>query len=319
MQISKSQFIKLVNPNLPQCALPSNLNLPITGMKITINSEEGQGLFGQDKYQLDKITIKNIQNENYNKRVIVGESHAVNVPEPYQVRGVAGVGGINDASEFNTALIASFGANGLTKGDEMYIKTPVSTGSFIMLKFGEDVRLPIDMAPGMTTVFNMVVEVECDLSKLPVNSGLIDTVELLRNSGPTDLGSGSQAPLARLENLFYNRMLLTLSGTTFSTVYNHKIQMTPNDYKVLLNNIKQEFANKDKDDIFDNRILLGGGVFDKISNAVDWLSPKLEKAVKLAKIGKDAYDVVKGSGSGSSSMDHAVEGGKVDWKKMLMS
>jgi len=336
LPIQKSVFLKKLYGSTPpsDCTLPSVFNLPITGLQITINDESDLGLFQQDAFQLQKITIDNLQELKYLKDVVVGKSvpyHKKDVDDSF----VNSSGGILTSADAVNDYIAnvSLARPALSTNERTQPSMPVSCSQFTLLKMGRDVRLPVGMCAGQLITFNMTVTATCDLTKLPVHSGFYDTVKNLRSFQSTDLTQ----PLANMQNYFYNKKIVTLSGRAFSTVYVHNIYITLNQYKTMLADIKTSFSKLDRDDIFDSRLIMGGSLWGRMKDAVDWVKPKLKKAVDVAKTVTDVTGAPAGVSTGlnlaskalgSGMAEHEVHAGrsenmvtagKIDWKKMLKS
>lgn len=338
LPIQKSVFLKKLYGTSftpPDCTLPSVFNLPITGLQMTFNDESDLGLFQQDQYQLQKITIDNLQELKCLKDVVVGKSmpfHQQEVDDAFTNAGATVLA--TEQQVWSYIASESLQSPELATSDRTQPSMPVSCSQFTLLKLGRDVRLPVGMCAGQLITFNMTVTAICDLTKLPVYNGFYDTVSTLRNFTAGDLTQ----PLANMQNYFYNKKIVTLSGRASSTVYVHNIYITLNQYKTMLADIKTAFSKLDRDDIFDSRLIMGGSLFGRMKDAVDWVKPKLKKAVDVAKTvsdvtglappglrtGLDIASNVLGSGMAENVVhagrsQNAVTAGKIDWKKMLKS
>jgi len=173
----------------------------------------------------------------------------------------------------------------------------------------------------------MTVEVRCNLSKLPLSFGVWDDVSPLRDVAALT-NPNANGVIAQLDTVFYQKRLWTLSGPQYGTTYVHNIILSSGEYIDMLNKFKEGFKNSVKNDVFDNRMMIGGGMMDKVRSAVDWLKPRVKSAVDVASKVADvaapfhpfastASNVLKGVsgalGSGhAESVPNAVVGGMMD-------
>lgn len=276
--------------------LPSTFNLPITNLVLTFNQDTGLATHNLDMYTLQQYTLENLQNNEDLRDLIVGKgvcgvdavSAVVNVINTGSTTGNApNVGGIKERAI--RELSKKYGY-GLSQGVNY---NGISNSSFYILKLGSQIRLPEGYSPGMIVNYNLEVTATCNLASTSLKRAYADC----RSDVQKLLALGEDAfnaLVADLEVIHFNKRILTISGDALQNLYVHNVQITSPEVLELYNSFMASFNKLSKDEVFDSRMMIGGGLFsrlrDKASSALAWLKPRVESALKT---GREVVDVAK--------------------------
>ena len=350
LPINKKNFLKAytyaestetpkVSTAVPESVLPSTFTLPITDLQITFGNETNLGTYGLDMYQLQKITYDNLQALRELKKLIVGESCPVILENQLAYTVPNNSGGTLDATAAPIYLAHPVAVGYVPIDDRIFQSNGVSNSSFVLLNVNKDLRLPPNMTASQILTYNMSIKASCDISKLPSPVGkFLDQdaiLDVIANSG-NDV-------IAQLDTTFYVRRMMTMSGSTYSTIYLHNVLISSQEYINLLTSFQENFRKMDKQTIFDSRLMIGGSMFGNVKKAVNWLAKrtkdtladedKVKRYADLARKGAEAIESFTGSGYAENhtvtggrsgyAENHTVTGGrkpaakKGDWRSLL--
>jgi hypothetical protein len=299
LPINKGNYLKAMYTSgavPPQSCLPSTFNLPITDLVMSFGNEVALGTYGLDQYQLQKMTYDNLQELKELKDVVVGKSKSM-VKETNTWGSIIAYKTAANGGDI-TNQIGEIAGLGLQTVDNITQSSGVSNSQFVLLKLGKDVRLPYGMTAGMVLTFNLSITVSCDLNKIKAPLGHYDDVKVLR-----EIASVPQtATLAQLDVVFYQKRLWTLSGPQYGTTYVHNIIISSGEYIAILTKFKEGFSSMVRDDIYDARMMLGGSVMGRVKQGLDWLKPRVKKAVEIAQKGAQLASHIPGSVGATASL-----------------
>lgn len=289
LPINKTAYqANVANSGSSPYQLPSTFNLPITSLVLTFNQDTALATHGLDMYTLQQYTMENLQNLEDLEGLIVGEGKPGCLPVGVSTLIRNGtVGTLAAAADRNgSTLAAAAGVLGSWKCNKRNYNG-ISNSSFYLLKLGSQIRLPEGYAPGMIVNYNLEVTATCDLSQVKraygdVRSdvqGLFDTAANFPNN--------FNALAADLEVIHFNKRIFTLSGDAMQNVYVHNVQITSAEFLALRNQFQSSFPSMSKDDVFDARMMIGGGMLsrikDKAVSALHAIAPRVRSAVEMAK------------------------------------
>lgn len=330
--------------------LPSVMNLPITGLTLTFNQDTGLGTHGLDMYTLQKYTMENLQNLEALRGLVVGEGCCTYKAVPNNQEVLNNTGGpLTTQAALNGGIVNSINqVLGSWKGGKKSYNG-ISNSSFVMLKLGSQIRLPEGYAPGMIVNYNLEVTTTCDLRNAQLKRAYGDMANDVANLKSYVAALTSNTIPGELDVVHFNKRIFTLSGDAMQNLYVHNVQITSAEFLALRNQFQSNFATMSKDDVFDSRMMIGGGMFsnikDKAVSVLNSIAPRIRQAVELAKkvapegstarryvdYADEALGMVgKGSYHGGMEDPHAVEGAargrkpapkakvsKTDWRKYL--
>lgn len=288
MPINKSEFLKnnvdsYVAGKSRVYQLPSIFNLPITKTAITVNSDTGLATYDMDMFRLQQLTLKNLQDDEKLRNVIVGESCPISSKKTASFSGVNGAAALTTNAQFETGIIGNL-AQRFPTNKYQKMGNGISNSSFFILKMGTDIRLPDSYCPSQIVNYNLTVKAVCDLNSpylRPYGDQYNDVKSMIESAGNSKVK-------AQLEVVHLVKKIYTLSGTANQSLYVHDVMVTGENYYNLRNKYESTFDTEVRDDMpFSSDAMIGGSFLsnlrDKASKALSWLTPKIKSALKTGR------------------------------------
>jgi hypothetical protein len=272
--------------------------------------------------------MENLQNIEKLEDLVVGKGTCSvdTLPINVDIKNTSG-GNYANASESNVGVQNSISTVlGSYKGQKVSYNG-ISNSSFYLLKLGSQIRLPEGYCPGMIVNYNLEVTATCNLNEVKRAYGDCRSDVKILTDLATDNAANFDKITGDLDVVHFNKRIFTLSGDAMQNVYVHNVQITSAEFLNLRNQFNSSFSSMEKDDVFDARMMIGGGMLsnlkDKAVAAVHWLAPRIRSAVDIAKkvVDKDsdlrkyvdrtdeALGMIGHGHGGIGSMAHDVMGG----------
>jgi hypothetical protein len=303
MPIKKSSLkgnVTGVSANSNAYQLPSMLNFPITNLQLTFNSDSGLGTHQLDARQLQQYTMENLQDNKDLMDLIVGKSGHITrnagKVKSY-IQNTSGAAIISDVVR-NAFIEQNMSQIGSPFAVDCAKTNGISNSSFILLNVSKNLRLPASYCESMIVNFNLTVKATYDSTSQFVKSqkDVINDVAGLTAINPS-LVTGS------LEVVHFNKRILNLSGDSLQNIYITNVLITSSEYMALSNAFQRSFQNSARHEVFDTKMMLGGGFFSNVKqktmDAYNWLKPRISKALET---GREVVDFAKQN----VSQDHAL-------------
>lgn len=255
--------------------LPTVFNLPTTNLYITFNSESGLCTYNLDYFELQKMTLQNLQENEKLRELIVGKSENMCTKRALGY-GVSSSTNLTSVTGFLTNFLNSLYSS--SNVNERVKFSGVSNSSFNMLKLGQNLRLPDSYCPGMIINHNITITATCDLSH-PLFRQMSDYTGVV-------LGDFIASPnfAAYLEVVHFVKKIFSLSGSALQILYVHDIKLAQSEYLALRAKYEAAFASKERETIFSSDYMIGGaGIGNRIKHAVTKALPYLAQVPKVAR------------------------------------
>ena len=257
-----------VNQSLiPGNMFPSTLNLPITSLTGTFNSDSGLFTFSLTQRELLERTLKNLSQDRYLHAQIVGENLSLN--PLYNASSTTQQYDLNPADSYVYQNVSYWASHSLP------------TSQVYILKIGDDLRIPSNLCPNKLVNYNLTLNATCDIS-----DSTAPPINTTGGFGPYLLQAYAQLNGAvQLNTYFFTKQIVRITNQTLDII---DINSNVDEYqRAQVDFIEMARDTRNKDLVLNMDMMVGGGFFSSAKNLISKAIGAVPGILKHARHGID--------------------------------